>query len=114
MAATLSDTTADGYVFRTDLRLRPDASVTPVCISMTAAERYYEAEGRSWERSAYIKARPAAGDMAAGERFLETLKPFVWRRHLDFAMVQDTMDMRQKHHATTRACTAILSSRGTT
>jgi [glutamine synthetase] adenylyltransferase / [glutamine synthetase]-adenylyl-L-tyrosine phosphorylase len=96
IAATLGDTTAEGYVFRTDLRLRPDASVTPVCISMTAAERYYEAEGRSWERSAYIKARPAAGDLAAGGRFLETLKPFVWRRHLDFAMVQDTMDMRQK------------------
>ncbi|MHA7886619.1 [protein-PII] uridylyltransferase family protein [Roseicyclus sp.] len=96
IAATLGDTNAEGYVFRTDLRLRPDASVTPVCISMTAAERYYEAEGRSWERSAYIKARPAAGDLAAGARFLETMKPFVWRRHLDFAMVQDTMDMRQR------------------
>ena len=96
MAATLSDTTAEGYVFRTDLRLRPDAGATPVCISLTAAERYYEAEGRSWERSAYIKARPAAGDIAAGERFLDTLSPFVWRRHLDFSMVQDTVDMRQK------------------
>ncbi|GAA5081167.1 glutamine-synthetase adenylyltransferase [Roseibacterium beibuensis] len=96
MAATLSETTAEGYVFRTDLRLRPDASVTPVCISMAAAERYYEAEGRSWERSAYIKARAAAGDVAAGERFLDTLTPFVWRRHLDFAMVQDTMDMRRR------------------
>ena len=96
MAASLSDTTDEGYVFRTDLRLRPDASVTPVCISLTAAERYYEAEGRSWERSAYIKARPAAGDLAAGARFLDTLTPFVWRRHLDFSMVQDTIDMRQK------------------
>ncbi|MCU4654547.1 glutamine-synthetase adenylyltransferase [Roseibacterium sp. SDUM158016] len=96
MAATLSEAGAEGYVFRTDLRLRPDASVTPVCISMNAAERYYEAEGRSWERSAYIKARAAAGDIAAGERFLETLTPFVWRRHLDFAMVQDTMDMRRR------------------
>ncbi len=96
MAATLNDVTAEGYVFRTDLRLRPDSSVTPVCISMTAAERYYEAEGRSWERSAYIKARPAAGDVAAGQRFLETLSPFVWRRHLDFAMVEDTMDMRRR------------------
>ncbi|MDG4648371.1 glutamine-synthetase adenylyltransferase [Roseibacterium sp. SDUM158017] len=96
MTATLSETGVEGYVFRTDLRLRPDASVTPVCISMEAAERYYEAEGRSWERSAYIKARAAAGDIAAGERFLETLAPFVWRRHLDFAMVQDTMDMRKR------------------
>jgi glutamate-ammonia-ligase adenylyltransferase len=96
MAATLSEAGAEGYVFRTDLRLRPDPSVTPVCISMDAAERYYEAEGRSWERSAYIKARAAAGDIAAGERFLETMTPFVWRRHLDFAMVQDTMDMRRR------------------
>jgi glutamate-ammonia-ligase adenylyltransferase len=96
IAATLGETGAEGYVFRTDLRLRPDAGTTPVCISMAAAERYYEAEGRSWERSAYIKARAAAGDIAAGERFLETLQPFVWRRHLDFAMVQDTMDMRRR------------------
>jgi glutamate-ammonia-ligase adenylyltransferase len=96
IAATLGETTGDGYVFRTDLRLRPDAGATPVCISMAAAERYYEAEGRSWERSAYIKARAAAGDIAAGGRFLETLQPFVWRRHLDFAMVQDTMDMRRR------------------
>lgn len=94
MAALLSDMTAEGYVFRTDLRLRPDASVTPVCISMAAAEQYYEAQGRTWERAAYIKARAAAGDIAAGERFLQTLTPFVWRRHLDFAAIQDAHDMR--------------------
>jgi len=94
MTAMLSDLTAEGYVFRTDLRLRPDASVTPVCISMAAAEAYYEAEGRTWERAAYIKARAAAGDIAAGERFLATLTPFVWRRHLDFAAIQDAYDMR--------------------
>src|SRR5690606_23480782 len=69
-AATLSDLTAQCYVFRTDLRLRPDPSVTPVCISASAALGYYEAEGRSWERAAYIKARPCAGDLAAGARFL--------------------------------------------
>ncbi|MBF9033790.1 bifunctional [glutamine synthetase] adenylyltransferase/[glutamine synthetase]-adenylyl-L-tyrosine phosphorylase [Rhodobacterales bacterium HKCCE2091] len=96
MAATLSENTAEGYVFRTDLRLRPDASVTPVCISMAAAERYYEAEGRTWERAAYIKARPAAGDLEAGGRFLETLRPFVWRRHLDFAAIHETQDMRRR------------------
>jgi glutamate-ammonia-ligase adenylyltransferase len=96
MAAALSDVTRDGYVFRTDLRLRPDASVTPVCISMAAAERYYEAEGRNWERAAYIKARPCAGDIAAGDRFLKTLTPFVWRKHLDFAAIQDTHEMREK------------------
>lgn len=94
MAALLNDHTAEGYVFRTDLRLRPDASVTPVCLSMGAAELYYEAEGRTWERAAYIKARPCAGDLAAGARFLETLTPFVWRKHLDFAAIQDAYDMR--------------------
>jgi glutamate-ammonia-ligase adenylyltransferase len=92
-AATLSDPTAGGYVFRTDLRLRPDASVTPVCIAMEVAERYYESLGRTWERAAYIKARPCAGDLAAGARFLGTLRPFVWRRHLDFAAIQDAHDM---------------------
>ena len=94
MAALLSDITAEGYVFRTDLRLRPDASVTPVCISMAAAEAYYEAQGRTWERAAYIKARPAAGDLAAGARFLKALTPFVWRKHLDFVAIQDAHDMR--------------------
>jgi glutamate-ammonia-ligase adenylyltransferase len=93
MTAILSDV-SDGYVFRVDLRLRPDASVTPVCLSMAAAEAYYEAEGRTWERAAYIKARPCAGDLAAGERFLKTLTPFVWRKHLDFAAIQDAHDMR--------------------
>ncbi|MCU0903650.1 MAG: glutamine-synthetase adenylyltransferase [Tabrizicola sp.] len=93
MTAILSDVT-DGYVFRSDLRLRPDASVTPVCLSMAAAEAYYEAEGRTWERAAYIKARPCGGDLAAGERFLGTLVPFVWRKHLDFAAIQDAHDMR--------------------
>ncbi len=96
MAALLNDRTADGYVFRTDLRLRPDASVTPVCLSMEAAERYYESVGRTWERAAYIKARPGAGDLEAGARFLRTLTPFVWRKHLDFAAIQDAHDMRLK------------------
>tara|TARA_R110002049_G_scaffold10127_1_gene50126 strand:- start:85017 stop:87845 length:2829 start_codon:yes stop_codon:yes gene_type:complete len=94
MSGTLSDLTAQGYVFRTDLRLRPDPGVTPVCLSMDAAERYYESLGRTWERAAYIKARPAAGDIGAGNRFLTTLRPFVWRRHLDFAAIQDAHDMR--------------------
>lgn len=94
MCATLSEITGQGYVFRTDLRLRPDPSVTPVCIAMEAAEQYYESLGRTWERAAYIKARPAAGDKTAGGRFLETLRPFVWRRHLDFAAIQDAHDMR--------------------
>ncbi|SDF37339.1 glutamine-synthetase adenylyltransferase [Sulfitobacter delicatus] len=94
MSGTLSDITAEGYVFRTDLRLRPDPAVTPVCITMEAAERYYESLGRTWERAAYIKARPAVGDIEAGEKFLQSLRPFVWRRHLDFAAIQDAHDMR--------------------
>ncbi|NEY88779.1 [protein-PII] uridylyltransferase family protein [Tabrizicola oligotrophica] len=94
MTALLSDTMAGGYVFRTDLRLRPDASVTPVCLSMAAAYGYYEAEGRTWERAAYIKARPCGGDLEAGNRFLKSLTPFVWRKHLDFAAIQDAHDMR--------------------
>jgi glutamate-ammonia-ligase adenylyltransferase len=94
MSAALNDITGEGYVFRTDLRLRPDPAVTPVCLSMEAAERYYESLGRTWERAAYIKARPAAGDLAAGDKFLTALRPFVWRRHLDFAAIQDAHDMR--------------------
>ena len=94
LAGLMSDVTADGYVFRTDLRLRPDAAVTPVCLSMGAAESYYESEGRTWERAAYIKARACAGDIAAGARFLAALRPFVWRKHLDFVAIQDAHDMR--------------------
>ena len=96
MTAILSDVREGGYVFRTDLRLRPDASVTPVCLSMETAERYYESVGRTWERAAFIKARVCAGDQTAGTRFLETLRPFVWRKHLDFAAIQDAHDMRLK------------------
>lgn len=94
MSAMLNDRTAEGYVFRTDLRLRPDPAVTPVCMAVEAAERYYESLGRTWERAAYIKARCGAGDQAAGEAFLETLRPFVWRKHLDFAAIEDAHNMR--------------------
>ncbi|GAA3873575.1 glutamine-synthetase adenylyltransferase [Celeribacter arenosi] len=93
---TLSEPTGDGYVFRTDLRLRPNPSTTPVCFAMEAAERYYESVGRTWERAAFIKARPAAGDIHAGSRFLDDLSPFVWRRHLDFAAIEEIHDLRRK------------------
>jgi len=94
---TLSDVTAQGYVFRTDLRLRPDPSVTPLVQGVAAAESYYESFGRTWERAAYIKARAmGAGEQRVGEAFLDALTPFVWRRHLDFAAIQDTQDLRQK------------------
>ena len=94
MSSMLSDRAAGGYVFRTDLRLRPDPAVTPVCMAMAGAEAYYESLGRTWERAAYIKARPCAGDIRAGARFLETLRPFVWRKHLDFAAIEDAHNMR--------------------
>ena len=71
----LSEITAEGYVFRVDLRLRPDPSATPVCIATEPAEHYYESVGRTWERAAYIKARACAGAIAAGEAFLERLRP---------------------------------------
>ncbi len=96
MAALLSEPTGDGYVFRTDLRLRPDPSVTPVCLSMDAAERYYESLGRPWERAAFIKARVMAGDQDAGQGFLGRLSPFVWRKHLDYATIDDAHDIRQR------------------
>lgn len=94
MTGIMQDMTQGGYVFRTDLRLRPDAASTPVCISMETAERYYESVGRTWERAAYIKANPCGGDVSAGHRFLESLRPFVWRKHLDFAAIEDAHDMR--------------------
>ncbi len=99
MCKILSDVTQDGYVFRTDLRLRPNPSVTPVCISDTAAMRYYETEGRTWERAAFIKARSCAGDITAGKQFLKNLTPFVWRRHLDFAAIEEAHDMRLRIRA---------------
>jgi len=95
----ISEITPEGYVFRTDLRLRPNPGATAVCLSMDAAETYYESVGRTWERAAYIKARAAAGDLAAGTRFLKDLIPFVWRKHLDFAAIEDAHDMRLKIRA---------------
>lgn len=85
--ALLSKTTIDGYVFRTDLRLRPNPSVTVVCPAMRAAEAYYVREGRTWERAAFIKARVCAGDKNAGEGFLSRMTNFIWRRELDFAAI---------------------------
>ena len=98
MVKFLSENTGDGYVFRTDLRLRPSPSTTPVCMAIDAAERYYESIGRTWERAAHIKAR-ALGDKAAGETYLKTLVPFIWRRSLDFAAIEDTHEMLRKIRA---------------
>src|SRR6202012_4362930 len=86
----------NGYVFRTDLRLRPDSAATPPAISLHAALTYYESLGQNWERAAMIKARPIAGDLALGQRFLEAIRPFVWRRGLDFAAVADIHAMKRR------------------
>ncbi len=93
------DRTGDGYVFRTDLRLRPDPGSTQIAISTGAALDYYEREGQTWERAAYIKARPVAGDLEAGTRFLKNLSPFVWRRYLDHAAIADVHAMKRQIHA---------------
>lgn len=95
----LEDRTGDGYVFRTDLRLRPDRGSTPPVISVTAAETYYESIGQNWERAAMIKSQPIAGDIAAGERFLEILRPFIWRRSLDFAAIADIQSIKRQINA---------------
>ena len=86
----------DGYVFRTDLRLRPDPAATPPCINLHAAIAYYESMGQNWERAAMLKARPIAGDLAMGATFLEAIRPFIWRRHLDFAAVADIHAMKRR------------------
>ncbi|MEX2617705.1 MAG: bifunctional [glutamine synthetase] adenylyltransferase/[glutamine synthetase]-adenylyl-L-tyrosine phosphorylase [Alphaproteobacteria bacterium] len=92
----LSERTADGYVFRTDLRLRPDPSSTPLAVSMDAALDYYESMGQNWERAAMIKARPVAGDVDTGHEFLDRLRPYIWRKHLDFAAIQDIHSIKRQ------------------
>jgi glutamate-ammonia-ligase adenylyltransferase len=95
----LQERTADGYVFRTDLRLRPDPASTGIAISTTAALSYYESVGQNWERAALIKARACAGDIAEGEAILNELSPFVWRKYLDFAAVADVHAMKRQINA---------------
>ncbi|MGV3650950.1 MAG: bifunctional [glutamine synthetase] adenylyltransferase/[glutamine synthetase]-adenylyl-L-tyrosine phosphorylase [Devosia sp.] len=96
LAALMQDRGADGYVFRTDLRLRPDPGSTPVALSLDAALAYYESRGQNWERAAWIKARPCAGDRGVGEAFLRELASYVWRRHLDFATIADIQAMKRQ------------------
>ena len=95
----IDERTAAGYVFRTDLRLRPDAGATQIALSTDAAALYYESFGQNWERAALIKARAVAGDIAAGEAFLAELAPFIWRRSLDFAAIADIHAMKRQIHA---------------
>ena len=95
----LDERTGDGYVFRTDLRLRPDPASTPLTLSVAAALAYYESVGQNWERAALIKARTVAGDRAAGEHFLRELEPCVWWKNLDFAAIQDIHSIKRQINA---------------
>jgi glutamate-ammonia-ligase adenylyltransferase len=87
---------SDGYVFRTDLRLRPDPASTPIAVSTLSALNYYESTGQNWERAAMIKARSCAGDIVAGERFLKEVAPFIWRKYLDYGAVADVHAMKRQ------------------
>ncbi|HET7575228.1 MAG TPA: bifunctional [glutamate--ammonia ligase]-adenylyl-L-tyrosine phosphorylase/[glutamate--ammonia-ligase] adenylyltransferase [Sphingomicrobium sp.] len=85
----LQKRTEDGYVERVDLRLRPSPEVTPIALPVDAAISHYESSALPWERAAFIRARAAAGDVALGKRFLDSIQPFVWRRSLDFGVIEE-------------------------
>ncbi|KFN42439.1 bifunctional [glutamate--ammonia ligase]-adenylyl-L-tyrosine phosphorylase/[glutamate--ammonia-ligase] adenylyltransferase [Arenimonas oryziterrae] len=94
LAQLLGEVTAEGFSHRVDLRLRPFGASGRIALSFAAMEQYYQREGRDWERYAWIKARPVAGDIAAGERLLETLRPFVYRRYLDYSALDGLREMK--------------------
>jgi glutamate-ammonia-ligase adenylyltransferase len=96
LVAMMEARDADGYVFRTDLRLRPDPAATPPAVALPAAISYYESMGQNWERAAMTKARPIAGDIRRGDAFLAAIRPFVWRRRLDFAAIADLHAMKRR------------------
>ena len=95
----MQERTADGYVFRVDLRLRPDPGSTPLALPISAALHYYESRGQNWERAAMIKARPVAGDIKAGEAVLHELAPYIWRKYLDYAAIADIHSIKRQIHA---------------
>ncbi|MFN4282218.1 MAG: bifunctional [glutamine synthetase] adenylyltransferase/[glutamine synthetase]-adenylyl-L-tyrosine phosphorylase [Alphaproteobacteria bacterium] len=99
MVRMMEERTQHGYVFRTDLRLRPDPGATPIAVNVLAAEIYYESMGQNWERAAMIKARPVAGDRVLGDAFVANLRPFIWRRNLDFAAIQDIHSIKRQINA---------------
>jgi glutamate-ammonia-ligase adenylyltransferase len=99
----LREPTADGLVFRVDLRLRPGGGEGPVALSVPAALSYYETWGETWERAAWLKARPVGGDRELGERLLAELVPFVYRRYLDFGTIEDLKRMKRQVDASLRA-----------
>ena len=99
LVCMLHDLTEDGYVFRVDLRLRPDPRATQMAISLEAAAIYYETQGQNWERAAMIKARAAAGDLALGLEFLNRLTSYIWRKYLDYAAIADVQSLKRQIHA---------------
>ncbi|MGL4242847.1 MAG: bifunctional [glutamine synthetase] adenylyltransferase/[glutamine synthetase]-adenylyl-L-tyrosine phosphorylase, partial [Beijerinckiaceae bacterium] len=99
LVKVLHEQTGGGYVFRTDLRLRPDPASTPIAVPIERAIGYYQTVGQNWERAALIKARPVAGDFAVGERMLQELTPFIWRRYFDYAAIADIHAMKRQIHA---------------
>ena len=99
LAKLLQERTADGYVHRVDYRLRPDPGSTPTAMSLASAYVYYETVGQNWERAAFIKARPVAGDLGLGETFLTELRPFIWRKYFHFASIADVHAMKRQIHA---------------
>ncbi len=99
LVALLQERTADGYVFRTDLRLRPDPGATRVAIAAPAALLYYESMGQNWERAALVKARTVAGGKQAGDTFIRELAPFIWRKHLDYAAIADIHSIKRQVQA---------------
>ena len=98
----LGAVTADGFVFRVDMRLRPWGDGAPLALSFDATENYYERHGREWERYALIKARVCAGDREGGERLLRALRPFVFRRYIDFGAFASLREMKAMIEAEVR------------
>ncbi|RZJ17399.1 MAG: bifunctional [glutamine synthetase] adenylyltransferase/[glutamine synthetase]-adenylyl-L-tyrosine phosphorylase [Brevundimonas sp.] len=98
LATLLSERTAEGYVFRVDLRLRPDPASTPPAVAAPMALAYYESVGQNWERAAFIKARAVAGDPGAAAEFLQALAPYIWRRSLDYPAILDIQSIKRQIH----------------
>ena len=98
LAELMQERTGDGYVFRIDLRLRPDPGSTPPAVTAAAALDYYETVGQNWERAAFIKARPCAGDLPRAAAFLQELEAFIWRKNLDFAAIADIHSIKRQIH----------------
>ncbi|HEX8660875.1 MAG TPA: glutamine-synthetase adenylyltransferase, partial [Brevundimonas sp.] len=98
LSTLMQERTGDGYVFRVDLRLRPDPSSTPPVVAVPFALSYYEGVGQNWERAAFIKARAMLGDIGAGRDFIRALQPFIWRRSLDFPAILDIQSIKRQIH----------------